>query len=126
MKMNNGLFETWKRAKIQKDDTILGNLNLISEQYGYIIADGYGLHVGRKKKAYFEERYAEVRYNGFSSFQVSTVSSTWTVSEATIMMKQLKEATECAAELNIYLESLNRQLKNDFDQEMAEKMEVAK
>lgn len=120
--MTNAAFESWKMARLQKDEAILGHLNLISEQYGYIIADGFGLHVGRKPKAYREERYAEVRYSGFASFQIGTVSSTWTVSEATIMMKQLKEATECAAELNTYLESLNRTLKKEFEQEMAERM----
>lgn len=120
--MNTGLFQTWKQAKILKDELIIGHMNLIAEQYGYIIQEGFGLHIQPRQKAYREERYAEVSYNGFSNFAIRTVSSSWTVSEATIMMKQLKEATECAAELNTFLESLDRPLKKEFDKEMAERI----
>jgi hypothetical protein len=117
--MTEAMFNTWKQAKIVKDEMIRGTLNMIADQYGYIIEDGFGLHIQRKYQAgYRQERYAEVSYTGFGGFQISTVSSHWNVSEATIFMKQLKEATECAAELNNFLGSLDHQLKKEFKAEM--------
>jgi hypothetical protein len=118
--MTEAMFKTWKQAKIVKDETIRGTLNIIAEPYGYIIEEGFGLHIQKKRGAIHLPKYAEVSYTGFGGFQISTVSSHWDVSEATIFMKQLKEATECAAELNTYLGSLDYQMKKDFKAELAE------
>lgn len=120
-----GLFRSWKEAKIQKDETIMEQMNLIAKPYGYSIEEGFGIYIKKERKNHYEQKYAEVAYSGFE-FSISTVSSHWDVSEATIFMKQLKEATECAAELNTYLASLERPLKKEFEKEMAEKEEEAK
>lgn len=115
------LFETWKRAKIIKDENIMNCLNEIGQTYGYTIEEGFGIHIRKVRRSYREPKYAEVTYSGIENFTINTVSSHWDVNEATIFMKQLKQATECAAELNAFLASLEGFLKKEYEKEMAER-----
>jgi hypothetical protein len=122
-KVNMDLYGSWKKSKISQDEKIKNELNLIAKPYGYIISDSFGLHVQKLEMDIRRPKYAEVSYTGWESFQISTVSSHWDISEATIYIKQLKEATECAAELNNYIKAIDYDLKREYQKEMEKLME---
>jgi hypothetical protein len=122
--MNEAMYQTWKRAKLQEDKGIMEQLNEMVKPYDYTIESGFGFYIRKAQKAHYEQKYAEVAWNGWE-FAISTVSSHWDVSEATTFMKQLRESTEIVAELNTFIKKLDYAWKKEFEKEMKQLREEA-
>lgn len=111
---SDSIYQTWKQSKMATDEAIQAAFAEISARHNHKYQSGF--YIARNRKNY-EERYAEAAWSGWA-FTISTVSSHWTAEEAIIFMKQLQEATECVSELNIFIKSLDYQLKREFQKEM--------
>lgn len=116
-KYSEAMYQTWKQAEMATNEEIQAAFAEIASRYNHKYQKGF--YIARNRKNY-EQKYAEAIWQGWG-FAISTVSSSWTAEEATIFMKQLKEATELVSELNIFISSLDYKLKKDFESEMAER-----
>ena len=103
------LYSSYKRERIVGDVNILKQLQKIVGT-GYEISTSWGLDVRSLKFL----RLASVEIVSMEA-TVSTVSSHWTVEQATVMLKQMQEATQMAAEINLFLKDLDHQYKEDFE-----------
>lgn len=121
-KYSEALFQTWKQSEMATNEDIQAAFKEIASRYNHKYQKGF--YITRNRKNY-EEKYAEAIWSGWE-FSISTVSSSWTAEEATIFMKQLKEATECVSELNIFIKSLDYKLKRQFEKEMEERENATK
>jgi len=105
------LYSSYKKEKISGDVNVLKQLQEIVGT-GYKITTSWGLDVRSLKG----RRFASVEIVNMEA-TVSTVSSHWTVEQATVMLKQMREATQMAAEINLFLKDLDYQYKEDFERE---------
>jgi len=103
------LYSSYKKEKISGDVNVLKQLREIVGT-GYEISTSWGLDVRSLKGI----RFASVQIVNTKA-TVLTVSSHWTVEQATVMLKQMQEATQMAAEINLFLKDLDHQYKEDFE-----------
>jgi len=105
------LYSSYKEEKISEDVNVLKQLQEIVGT-GYEVTTGIirGLSIRSEKRRMF----ARVELVGIEA-TISTVSSHWSVEQATVMMKELQEATQMAAEINLFLKELDYQYKKDFE-----------